>query len=252
MADFGFLGPRGGGKTTGAVYFGRMQQLAGWKIRANFKMVDAKPLEVLDLIDIYTERAYELLLPDEIYGLVESRVSSKKINLFMSYVNFQARKMHRHIVYTAQLVSSVDLRFVELTDLPIACKNRFGEEEDADFDYLMMLDDDEIPFTLPYYWAKEHLFDLFNTDEVVPPWGIEDMIAELQKQKPDVLNHRVDSITEFLMQKYDWIYNDRSLVEDRMLQHSLPLGLARFVHNRIKTKVRMAYYQQQQGRNTAS
>lgn len=238
--DFGIFGNRGSGKTTLAVFFARLCLFAGWTVKSNMNIVGSLPLELTDLIDLDSKIQNEVLVCDEIYTMAESRISTSKLNRFMGYVNFQARKMHRHIVYTAQLASSVDLRFTELTDLPVMAASRIDKKED--FNYCFVVNDIGLPRMITYDFADREIFPYFNTDQRIRPFGLDDMIAELEKDNPKKLNQRINNITEFLMKKLDWSYGfDRALVEDRMLEFCMPLSLSKYVYNRLKTLTRQEH-----------
>lgn len=63
---------------------------------------------------------------DEAYLYLESRTSTKSLNRVMSYVLFQSRKKGLNIFLTAQLASTIDLRFRKLADVVVICENHIS------------------------------------------------------------------------------------------------------------------------------
>lgn len=93
---------------------------------ANYKinLPRFKQLEPQMLNEINTP---SLVIIDEAYAWLESRMSGADINRYMSYILFQSRKRKIDFVLTTQLLSTLDLRFKGLTEVyMMAEKTNYG------------------------------------------------------------------------------------------------------------------------------
>ena len=109
----------GTGKTLLLTYFADMEQLqqifANYNIKVdNFKRVKPEELENI------TEG---LLLIDEAYSWLESRTSGSTENKYLTNrIGFNSRKRGLTVIISAQVLSSIDVRFRKLAEFIImAC-----------------------------------------------------------------------------------------------------------------------------------
>lgn len=138
----------------------------------------------------------------ELYGWIESRRSAAKENVLFSYFVFQAGKLGFDIFYDCQLVSTVDVRLRELTQLFLE-----SERVDNGFRYYVLdksgamagdMDRTDRNFLLPDSVAMS-FWDKYNSYKVVEPLGYADLLAEMEKFSPELMRQRVDSQVDLLL-----------------------------------------------------
>lgn len=125
---------------------------------------------------------------DEAYTWIESRHSSKYINVYLSHLNFQLRKSNRDFFITAQLMSSIDKRFREHYDYIIYCSRLPNENpnwEYWDFFYIFVnnITNQSSALGLSYEDAVP-FFKYFDTYEIQEAPAKSRMIYELLKTDP--------------------------------------------------------------------
>ena len=115
------LGGLGSGKT---LFMTILAKMIAKPIFSNYALkfsdIAVKPLEIEKLF--HSEYQNCCVLMDEAYIYLESRISGSEMNRCLSYVLFQSRKRGVILILTAQLSSSVDVRFRELVDIVIHCE----------------------------------------------------------------------------------------------------------------------------------
>jgi len=111
-------GALGSGKT---LLLAIISKYANRKIVSNFKL--HVPYEEFSL-QKFVNAEYEncIILLDEGYVYLESRLSMTKKNRASSYVLFQSRKKNVNLYITVQLISTIDIRYRTLTDAWILCE----------------------------------------------------------------------------------------------------------------------------------
>jgi len=112
------LGDLGAGKTLLTIMASYYSKLP---IVSNFK-VEIPNRECIEFdTHKFLKAEYEncIVIIDEAYNYLEARVSSRELNRQMSYILFQSRKKNVDIYITAQLFSTIDLRFRQLSDIII-------------------------------------------------------------------------------------------------------------------------------------
>ena len=116
-----------------------------------------------------------LLILDEAYAGLDSRVSSSPFSRYISYFLFQSRKLGYDIVFTCQLSSSVDKRLKNLCDLWIVAEQQaqYIDEENTQvqeyFHYEMVKEGKWLgEFTISLEEAKA-IFPFYATQEIVKP-----------------------------------------------------------------------------------
>lgn len=171
-------GDRGSGKSLFATIMAlRASEKNQTPIYANYKMnIDTwKPLSPRVILEIPLE---SIIIIDEGYLWLESRTSSKGMNIYLSRMLFQSRKRHIDIWVIMQLFSSVDLRFREMADYLVQCVN---DKEEEKFKYRITKTSQTRRFNdkileLTYDDASK-FFNFFDTDEIIDPLDndLEDM-----------------------------------------------------------------------------
>lgn len=153
--------------------------------------LDLPGYENLSLVGMLNLPENVIVNIDEAYTWLESRHSSKYINVYLSHLNFQLRKSNRDFFITAQLMSSIDKRFREHYDYIIYCSRLPNENpnwEYWDFLYIFVnnVTEETSQMGLLYEDAKP-FFKLFNTYEIQDAPAKSRMIFELLKTEPTKL-----------------------------------------------------------------
>jgi hypothetical protein len=176
-------GPLGTGKTLFMTWLA--SKVKDRPIYANYhlKMPNYRELKMADLLGFKNEQA--IICIDEAYVLLESRNSMDIMNQYVSYILFQSRKRGLDFIVTAQLNSTLDLRYKELTDVFIsAAKSKIG------FQYAIKYAGRAKLFTLPFKQA-EKIYPLYDTTELVIPQRMHEMVDEIENIDPEVLDRKV-------------------------------------------------------------
>lgn len=111
-----------------------------------------------------------LVLLDEAYTWLESRIPGAVLPLFMSYILFQSRKRSVDIITTCQIPGSVDLRYRELADYWIEATN------DGEY-YTYQVVKNSRQEQYPTSWLKlshkdaEQIYPYYNTYQTVGDLG---------------------------------------------------------------------------------
>lgn len=136
---YGFIGPRGSGKTAGAVGVIVLDYLLdGFKCWSNVpisvrvcykdaeRIYASEPLEKLNLMKLNEDFRNGVVLVDECnMEVAEATRSMSSANLGFSYALQQIRKRHLHVIWTAQSERWVDNRLRWQTDFYISCRDAF-------------------------------------------------------------------------------------------------------------------------------
>ena len=180
----------GTGKTLLAVAAASRAAGRGVKVVSNFE-IRLPGCELLDLEKLLRGQYSDcLLILDEAYAYLESRLSGRAVNRALSYVLFQSRKKDLHFFLTAQVLGTVDVRFRVMADvLVLAVPNRAG--------FLYWIADSRTGrrrrFFLPLEAARR-FFPLYDTLEVVEPIGVDDVVDEIFAGPDDVLQTADSSV----------------------------------------------------------
>jgi adenylate kinase family enzyme len=176
--------------------------------------VDLTP-EILNVIN-----EPSLVILDEAYAWLESRMSGKPINLYMSYILFQSRKLGLDFMLTQQLAGTIDLRFREMANWVIECEyvpevgfrytfykvNTLREMKP----FVMLLPLKEAEKVYPYYdsWQRINPID-------------SDLLVKVSDNKKSIMND-VDSVVDELLKiapAHKW---SRGIITDYVLRNNLP------------------------------
>lgn len=181
---------------------------------------------------------------DEAYTWLESRVSSSALNRYCSYFLFQSGKRQVDVMATAQLGSTIDLRFYDLAhQIVLAYKNvRFSR-----FEYQIATRCGRgvrvVTKCLSFEDASK-FWDVYDTGEPVAPLGLKSLQVEMDKFDTEKINERVDAVVAKALvyaERFGWrsdkdVY--RYQVQDWLLRVGEPLVLAPLVTNRLKVRLR--------------
>lgn len=175
-------GNLGSGKTLLMVILGYLSQknvYANFTIHYPNKKIKEFTLQTIKTKDI----SNALLLIDEAYILIESRTSHSDINRLMTYILFQSRKKDVDIIISAQLISTLDIRYRSMIDYFILC-----EKEQNRFKYeIYNINNDKFTFYLSFEKAQQ-FFKMYNTNQVISNEKINNIAdSMLNETEKDVL-----------------------------------------------------------------
>jgi len=173
-----------------------------------------------------------LILLDEAYTWLESRVSGSRLNRYVSYVLFQSRKRGLDFVLSAQLSITLDIRFRDLCDLFV-----LANKQQKGFQYLLVTKSLKMrSVLLPYGYAEKKLYDIYDTTEIVKPFEHEDLNVEVSLMtNPNKANMMVNEVVEEIKKRLNGDEKiTHAAVMDFLLQLEKPLSLEPFVYARLK------------------
>jgi len=167
---------------------------------------------------------------DEGYTWLESRISGSKLNKLISYLLFQSGKRSLDIYITAQLFSTVDLRFREQSSLLIYCKKLnenfyytiYNREKGTSKQLFMS------------YETAEQYFPLFDTYEIIEPANIKELQIEYIKDDPVQLLLEVKRIGDSIRDELDVITHDS--VKFSLMTNGYPVSMEKYVYLYLKAK----------------
>ena len=221
------LGNLGSGKTLLLTYLATKFKR---QIYSNFKLnlFRYKPLKVMDLLTLPNN--IEVFI-DEGYTWLESRVSSKVLNRYLSYILLQSRKRTINIYITAQLFSTVDLRFRHQSDIIILCKRL---EKGFQYKILNRSNNTFKNFFFPMTKAKNY-FKYYDTYEIVEPFEKEKLEFSLLQSDTEALMLRAKKITKIIKNEIGKITHDR--VKICLLKNGFPKQWEPYVYAFLKSEV---------------
>lgn len=218
---------------------------SGGEVLSNYWMdsPNVKHIEFYDLIELLKAGRQEptkLIVLDEIYGWLESRVASSKVNRFASYFLFHSAKLGYDLIYTAQLNMSVDCRLRELSTLRVLAQK---DTENKRFLYHALdnrYTDDDVPtgkvFSLSWDEASK-FWKRYDTYEAITPAGMNALVSEVQREDPQRKNQMVDhqvSTLRNLIEKGELPQDTRLIaVKSALLQSGFSVELADLVSYRL-------------------
>lgn len=221
------IGNRGDGKTTLLTYFAK--KLVNSKIYSNYKLKlkNYHKLELETLLKLPNDITIFL---DEGYTWLESRTSMSALNRYISYIVFQSRKRTIDILITAQLFSTVDIRFREQSDIIVYCK-RMKEA----FRYLFVFCDSNkyLNLYLPFDYCKKYIFDIFDTNEIIEPNDISTLEFKIKEKNPKKLAIKIKEIAIDIKPKISKHITHDS-VKVALLLNGYHIGYEKYVYLYLK------------------
>lgn len=188
-------------------------------------------------LDKYTEIDVEdlesiqggLLLIDEAYQWLESRVSSSELNRYLSRFVFKSRKKGFDIVMSSQLESSIDLRARHLKDLRVHALGLTEMKDGRDaYKYVFA------------GWGKMKKFYLLETtaEQIYPIFDtLEYPEEEPSKFEPQRYSERVDELVEMIEEFYDFEDLTKGMLKDFLIERGVnESSLIDGVYNRMKRR----------------
>lgn len=221
------LGNKGSGKTLLTTIIAleskRMVYSNYWIDMENYK-----PLEVIDFLNLPNDVD---VIMDEGYTWLEARTSSSFLNRYLSYINLQSRKRTIDIYLTAQMFSTIDLRFREQSDVIVKCRHRLRETSDFFYSFLRVETEQKSSFLLKYQDAKT-IFDKYDTYEIVEPHAKEMLELRILESDPVRLWDRISKIGDSIKRSLKEITHDR--VKASLMKNGYNVGYEPLVYVYLK------------------
>jgi len=207
-------------------------------IYSNYKINHPNYHELLPETLLNAEMSGSNIVIDEAYIWLESRLSGKPINLYMSYILFQSRKRNMDIYLTDQILGSIDVRFRLLTDYEIKCKAIPNSKHPKGFVYYVI---DRTGFRprmyknyLPIEAAAKY-FDYYDTFELINPID-DELIAKISKSNKNIVK-QVDEIVVDILGEYPYLKKfPKGIVADYCLNKDIPKSFVDKVYNSLLAK----------------
>jgi len=203
------IGAIGSGKTLLMVYLAFQSSR---EIYSNFKIYlnRYKALEVMDLLELKDN--IDVFI-DEGYTWLESRTSGSILNRYLSYIVLQSRKRLIDIVISAQMFSSLDVRFREQCNIIIKCEKILKKKKIAGFKYSFLFVESDLVKT--FFFDIKHArkyFDLYDTYQIIEPHKLEQMKLKLMEDdNPKALWDELEGITNKIKKDVKEITHPRVL-----------------------------------------
>jgi len=195
----GVSGNLGSGKTLTATYLASRYFMEGKKIYSNYalKMIPHERIYSIRELNNIREGVF---IADELWTWIDSRLSQKAVNKVTSLVLAKSRKRDLTIVWTAQIVGSIEKRIRLLTEKILFPETYPKGSDRVDYVKVHVCDRKLNPVGSFVYPAKPY-FKLYDTnEEVMPP----------MEMYEDILGRRIDKET------YVALCNGDVLIEDLM------------------------------------
>lgn len=225
------LGNLGTGKTLLLTYLSTKIKR---KIYSNYELIieNYVKLEIESLLNLPNN--IDVFL-DEAYTWLESRVSGKALNRYLSYILLQSRKRTLDIYCTAQLFSTLDKRFREKADIIIKCEKI--KDKGYKYHFFNMNKYSQKVLLLPFEKAKKY-YKYYDTNEIVEPYQKSSLEFTLLQSNTEQLFKKAKEIAEFIWkdingQKYGITHNSVKLA---LLKNGIYKGYEPFVYTILKGK----------------
>lgn len=222
------LGNLGSGKTLLMVclsYYSKLKVISNFQLSFIHKQCESFNLSMF----LRCEYSDCIILLDEAYSYLESRVSGSELNRIMSYMLFQSRKKNVLLYITAQLLSSIDKRYRQLSDIFI-----IAERKNLDFQYFVYFNNQVTSFILKFEKMLP-FFDLYNTNEVISTTDNK-ILFDVKES-----NDKLEAIIEYTTEIKNYYYKKgiksitKNLIDLYITTHTnIPKFLAKEIHSYIQ------------------
>lgn len=194
----------------------------------------------LDIPDLFNLPNNIVVIMDEGYAWIESRVSSSALNEYVSSIIFHTRKTFTDIYLTTPMLSTIDKRFRHQANYIIECEHRSNFESD-DFKYTFNdIDNNSYSkYTLSYNNAKKY-FKLYDTYEKVDSHRKKGLEFNILKHYPKRLKIRVKEIIEIVQKHIIDTNQNGKITHDKLKGYlfdlEIDLNYEPYVYIRMKGK----------------
>lgn len=187
---------------------------------------------------------------DEAYAWLESRTSGADLNKCSSYILFQSGKRTINIYLTAQLFSTVDIRFRHMSNIIVECY-KYEEEEVFEYVFYERMRGELIykdTWYLPFDEA-EFYYDLYDTLEIVEPYMMKNLETKLILKDGKKLFPKVVEIIQLIKPSLDETDNIKpythNAIKFELLERDLSLKYENFIylilHHKNRDKILEKY-----------
>lgn len=218
------------------------------KLYTNYKMYHVPNWQYLEpdmLFDIGNDKNYDLYLVniDEATAWLENRISShEEMNLYLSYMLFQARKSKEDWIIAEQIRDTIDKRFRLMAKLNIFMHDRRvrvnGELSKDDFVHTDINKYGQMKtFTIKYKEAEKY-FHNYDTNEKIYPPSFEHLQYKINSKNSKKLNEMIEKFTNQVLEIIPYEYKNITMnqVKDVCLNAEIPTDYAQHIYARIKNK----------------
>lgn len=233
----GILGELGSGKTLLATYLAYKYAQKGYHVYANYKLNIPNcesyitPMQLMEVYPPSNERV--LVVLDEAYTWLDSRVSISHINRYISWIILQSRKRNMDIIHTEQLSRLIDFRLKELNNIAF-----YAENHSNGFKYIIVFRKGLKLYQKTFFLSHqnaEKLYSLYDTREIVNPLLLNQIKAEIMIDIDQTeLKKEVDSIVEKLKPKLKGKKITRSTLAVLLMEMGKPKQLLDLVYGKLK------------------
>jgi hypothetical protein len=171
-----------------------------------------------------------LVIIDEAYVWLESRTSTREVNRYMSYILFQSRKRQITFILTAQLLSSLDVRFRSMTSVYVYCqRTKMG------FNYTMIFPGHKHRkrYRMAYIGASR-FFEKYKTMAPVDAFD-KDMVYNVTRDKSKLLPE-LDRIIDKMLKEAPADKWTKGVIADYCMEENHPFIFQEMIYNRIKRR----------------
>ncbi len=210
--------------------------LAYWSERiiyANYKL-DIPKYNRLEPADLFKLPNNCEVFIDEAYAWLESRTSGADLNKCSTYILFQSGKRTINIYLTAQLFSSVDIRFRHMSNIIVEVY-KYEEEELFEYVFYRRIKGQLIyqnTWYLPFSNAERY-YDIYDTLEIVEPYMMKNLETKLIMKDGKRLFSKAKEITKLIKPELDK-FTSRKYTHDaikfELLKQDISLNYEKFVY----------------------
>lgn len=165
---------------------------------------------------------------DEAYAWLESRSSGADLNKYISYILFQSGKRTINIYLTAQLFSTVDIRFRHMSNIIVEVY-KYGEEF-IEYNFYKRIKGELIfmnTWYLPFDSAKKY-FDLYDTLEIIEPHMMKNLETKLIIADGKKLFVKATEIANLLKKNLEKFTHDA--IKFELLKQDISLKYEKYVY----------------------
>ncbi len=230
-------GNLGSGKT---LYASRLATKFKRPIYCNYKLKlpNYKPLELYDLINLPNNVN---VIIDEAYAWIDSRTSGRAVNRYCSYIILQARKTFNDFIVTAQMFSTLDVRFRVMSNIIVECK-ALGKQKykgyfvPERFNYkIINRETNTVKYKDLYFKDAIKYFSIYDTYEVIDSDEKEALEYYFVIKKKKLLKEKCKSIIEIVRPNLTENFTHVSLKAE-FIDQEIPLQYEPYVYDYMKGK----------------
>ena len=202
-------------------------------IYSNYKIKSDKYNELFPETLLEVEMSGSNIGIDEAYIWLESRLSGKPINLYMSYILFQSRKRDMDIWLTDQMSGSIDLRYRGLVDYEVKCRATPNSKHPKAFIYKIIDYTGDKPsktrMVLPIERASMY-FDSYDTFELINPID-DELISKVSKSNKNIVKQIENIADDIIIEYHNLKKFPKGIVANHCLQNDVPKSYIDKVYN---------------------